>query len=837
MNKQELISGLNDRQKEAVECTEGPLLVLAGAGSGKTRILTHRIGYLIADGVAPWHILAITFTNKAAKEMRERVDRLLESSDAEKVFVSTFHSMCVRLLRRDIDKLGYDRDFTIYDTDDQKTLIRACIKALKLDNKIYKERALLSLISSQKNMMADAESYEASASDIYEKNAAKVYSEYEKQLKANNALDFDDLLIKTVELFRRFPEVLDSRQERFRYIMVDEYQDTNNIQFELIRLLSAKYGNLCVVGDDDQSIYKFRGANIENILSFEKTFPGAKVVKLEQNYRSTKSILNCANEVIKNNKGRKTKKLWTENEEGSLPVYTEYDTAGGEADAIIRQAAEAVKHGTGLKDQAVLYRTNAQSRLLEEKCIQRGVPYVIVGGVNFYQRKEIKDILSYLRVIANGADDLAVKRIINVPKRGIGQTSTDRVSAYAAARNISFYDALKACRDIEGIGSAAKKIESFTSKIDGFRNLYSDEASLRALIEHIRDDTGYSEELKKEDPISAETRFENIEELISKAVSFEEEMKMLSGVEFSLNEGFEAVAAVEDPRDMLSLFLEDVSLVADIDRTDPDEEAITMMTLHAAKGLEFDTVYLCGMEEGLFPSSASINSEDPDEEIEEERRLCYVGFTRARRVLNLSSAGERMVNGETRYMKPSRFIDEIPDEDAEKHFRREHYRTGERREPFANFGGYEGRMEYGYAHSAGYGGPGGGAYGKKGYGGDIYRNDPYSGMSCSTEGKVYSGCNSFDNERVGRFGSLDPTPAGKRKKNGASGIASISGISKGNVKQKPEYVVGDRVQHVKFGIGTVAEIADEPKDYKITVDFDEMGRKVMYAGFAKLKKL
>lgn len=837
MNRQELISGLNDRQKEAVECTEGPLLVLAGAGSGKTRILTHRIGYLIAGGVAPWHILAITFTNKAAKEMRERVDRLLESSEAEKVFVSTFHSMCVRLLRRDIDKLGYDKDFTIYDTDDQKTLIRACIKALKLDNKMFKERALLSLISSQKNIMVDADSYEASASDFYEKNAAKVYAEYEKQLKANNALDFDDLLNKTVELFRRFPEVLDNWQERFRYIMVDEYQDTNNVQFELIRLLSAKYGNLCVVGDDDQSIYKFRGANIENILSFEKTFPGAKVVKLEQNYRSTKSILNCANEVIKNNKGRKDKRLWTENEEGSLPVYTEYDTAGGEADAIIKQAAEAVKHGTGLKDQAILYRINAQSRLLEEKCIQRGVPYVIVGGVNFYQRKEIKDILSYLRVIANGVDDLAAKRIINVPKRGIGQTSVDRVSAYAAARDMSFYDALKACRDIDGIGSAAKKIESFTSMIDGFRSSYCDEASLRALIEHIRDDTGYSEELKKDDPISAETRFENIEELISKAVSFEEEMKALSGGGAVLNEGFESVAAVEDPTDMLSLFLEDVSLVADIDRTDSDEEVITMMTLHAAKGLEFDTVYLCGMEDGLFPSSASINSEDPDGEIEEERRLCYVGFTRARRVLNLSSAGERMVNGETRYMKPSRFIDEIPDEAAEKHFRREHYRMGERREPFANFGGYEGRMEYGYSHSGSFGASYGAAYGRKGYGGDIYRNDPYSGMSRSTEEKAYNAYNSFDNERVGRFGSLDTTPAGRRKKSSALGLASISGISKGNVKQKPEYGVGDRVQHVKFGIGTVAEIADEPKDYRITVDFDEMGRKVMYAGFAKLKKL
>ncbi len=944
MNREELVKGLNDRQREAVECTEGPLLVLAGAGSGKTRILTHRIGYLIEGGVAPWHILAITFTNKAASEMRERVDRLLDSSAAASVFVSTFHSMCVRLLRRDIDKLGYDRDFTIYDSDDQKTLIRQCIKELNIDTKSYKERAMQSIISSQKNDMVDAAAYTSEASDIYEINAAKVYTEYEKKLKANNALDFDDLLVRTVELFRKFPEVLEFWQDRFRYIMVDEYQDTNNVQFELIRLLSAKYGNLCVVGDDDQSIYKFRGANIGNILSFEKTFPGARTVKLEQNYRSTKSILNAANEVIRNNKSRKDKRLWTENEEGALPDYNEYEYAGAEADAIVRQAADNARHGVPLKNQAILYRTNAQSRVLEEKCVQKGIPYVMVGGVNFYQRKEIKDILSYLRVIANGVDDLACRRIINIPKRGIGQTSVDRVSAYAALQGISFYEALKHCREIAGIGNAAKKLEGFVSMIEHFRSEYRESGSIRGLIEQVRDESGYADELRKDDPVSAETRFENIEELINKAVDFSDtfggavgagalntgsldtfsaasetaEVPWLSsdlgqigtsagsdGMPEMLNEGFESIDELTDPVELLSLFLEDISLVSDIDRTDPDEDAVTMMTLHAAKGLEFDTVYLCGMEDGLFPSAAAINAFDPDEEIEEERRLCYVGFTRARRVLHLSSACERMINGETRSMRPSRFIDEIPDDMAEKHFRRAHYRRGEGHEAFSGFGGYEGSMEYGFSHGrysdgergrfssgrysegasgysggydrherecAGYGGGIGGEtagrYGSGGYtdrysqngseagdiysrfGGELYKNDPYSNHSAGSSsyggraGSIKAGgaYNAYDNSGPRRFGSLDDTPAGRSgKRQGISALNGIKGVSRGIggsiAKTLPEYRAGDRVLHSKFGIGTVTEIKDEPKDYRVTVEFDEGGQRVMYAGFAKLKKV
>ncbi len=842
MNKEDLLKGLNDKQKEAVIYKEGPLLILAGAGSGKTRVLTHRIGFLIEEGVAPWNILAITFTNKAAGEMRERVDSLLYERAAEQVFVSTFHSMCVRLLRRDIDKLGYSRDFTIYDTDDQKTLIRSCIKKLDLDTKMYRERSMLSTISAQKNQMISAEEFENEAADFYDRNVARIYREYENELKANNALDFDDLLIKTVELFESCPDVLLYWQERFRYIMVDEYQDTNNVQFEIVRLISDKYKNLCVVGDDDQSIYKFRGANIENILNFEKAFPGAKLIKLEQNYRSTKSILNAANEVIKNNEGRKDKKLWTDNEEGKLPEYNEYDTAAAEADSIIKQAAAKAEKGFGYRNQAVLYRTNAQSRLLEEKCISRSVPYIIVGGVNFYQRKEIKDMLSYLRVITNSVDDLACIRIINVPKRGIGQTSVERIQAHAIQHGVSFYEAMLKAEDIPHIGSAAKKIKGFTDFIGFLRErLTNGELSLRELIEAIYKDSGYEDELKKEDPIAAETRLENIEELINKAVSFEADRQ-------------------EEGLSMLSAFLEEVSLVADIDRTNETDDVLTMMTLHAAKGLEFDAVYLAGMEDGLFPSAGAINADDPVAEIEEERRLCYVGITRARKELYLSSARERMVNGEMHYMKVSRFIDEIPDDACDKHFRSR--RSSQDKPSFAGFGGYEGRIE----RESGYGGGSWGGnysyrdrysdnYGRdndeRGFGND-YRSggrrfgdisgSGYDGRT--REDRAYGAYNSFNSYTGGSFGSLDTSKKGKGSK-GHAALSGISGLSKGfgskassdGVKQKPDYAEGDRVEHIKFGVGTIKSIEDGPTDYKVTVDFDTAGTRNMYAGFAKLKKV
>ena len=782
----ELNISLNERQLEAVEHTEGPLLILAGAGSGKTRVLTYRIAHLIEKGVYPWEILAITFTNKAAGEMRERVEGMLREGTS--VFVSTFHSMCVRFLRKNIDRLGYGRDFTIYDTDDQRTVARQVIKDLGLDSKIFRERAVLSVISSQKNEMRDCEMYAAEAGDFYEKNVAKIYTQYQSRLKANNALDFDDILLLTVKLFKENPDVLMGYQERFRYIMVDEYQDTNTVQFELVRLLSARHRNLCVVGDDDQSIYKFRGANIENILSFEKAFPGAYVIKLEQNYRSTKNILNAANEVIKNNVGRKEKRLWTDNEAGEKPIFKEYDTAGAEADAVVSEAASC---GLPLKNQAVLYRTNAQSRLIEERCIARNVPYRMVGGVNFYQRKEIKDVLSYLKVTANGVDDLAVERIINVPKRGIGATTVSRVKDYARINSLSMYDALKKAREIPGIGAAAKKIAGFVEVIEGFREKNEDpQISIRDLIESVKTDTGYEEELRKDDEIEAQTRIENIEELINKAVSFEDDSS-------------------NDDRS-LSAFLEEVSLVADIDNTDFGDDRLTLMTLHSAKGLEFEKVYLVGMEEGLFPSASAINSDDPEGEIEEERRLCYVGITRAKRILKMSSARERMINGEMRYEKPSRFVAELPEETVEKEMRS--------LRP-ARWEDYDDDYESPIPRSR------------------SFKNDPSScagrfGFGTHTVNYGDEGGVPGRNVMVGRFGSLDRSSKGPSSKR-------VSFGKEFSVK-KPEhldYGVGDRVRHIKFGDGTVKNIEDGPKDYEVTVDFDSYGEKRMFAGFAKLVKI
>ena len=805
---------LNDRQREAVEHTEGPLLVLAGAGSGKTRVLTHRIAYLIDQGIMPWQILAITFTNKAAGEMRERVDAMLGGTGAN-VFVSTFHSMCVRILRRDIERLGYGRDFTIYDTDDQRTLMKQVIKDLSMDTKMYRERAVLSAISAAKNEMRDWETYRDEAVDYYERNVARLYEAYEEQLRKNNALDFDDLLLKTVELFKEFPEVLMGWQERFHYIMVDEYQDTNTVQFEIVRMLSAKYRNLCVVGDDDQSIYKFRGANIENILSFERSFPGAKVVKLEQNYRSTKAILRAANEVIRNNQGRKEKSLWTENEEGEKPRFQEYETAGAEAEAIIR---EAVNSPYALKDQAVLYRTNAQSRLLEEKCIRMNVPYIIVGGVNFYQRREIKDMLAYLRITANGVDDLACQRIINVPKRGIGQTTVERIRDYAAGYGQSFYDTLRQADRVPGVGPAAvKKIQGFVDIIEGFRRKAMDpELPLKELIETVRDDTGYAEELKKEDAVEAETRMENIGELINKAASYEETAGKAPGTAAMEGAAAEGTAGNGHGDGRLWGFLEEVSLLSDLDRTNDTDDVLTMMTLHGAKGLEFDKVYLCGMEEGLFPSGAAINADDPEKEIEEERRLCYVGITRARRSLRLSSARERMVQGETRYQRPSRFIEELSEDACDKTLLRVRPATWEDYDddydrPIPKRG-FAGGRQRGDGLFNGFSG------GKNAY------SDYTDYNSFNTGGAFASG-------RLGNFGSLDTgRPARK-------GRAALGATGASMEKVRPDYGVGDRVSHIKFGEGTVQEIKEGSKDYEVTVEFDDYGVKRMFAGFAKLKKI
>lgn len=629
---------LNDMQREAVFHVDGPLLILAGAGSGKTRVLTHRAAYLIEEeGVNPWNIMAITFTNKAAGEMRERIDNIV-GFGAESIWVSTFHSSCVRILRRYIDKLGYDTNFTIYDSDDSKTVMKDICKKLNIDTKYLKEKTILAAISNAKNEMIAPEQYILeNAGDYSKKRIGEAYREYQERLKKNNALDFDDLLVKTVELFLNCSEVLDYYQERFKYIMVDEYQDTNTVQFRFVSLLAAKYGNLCVVGDDDQSIYKFRGANIGNILNFEKVFPDAKVIKLEQNYRSTKMILDAANAVISNNEKRKSKKLWTDKAEGSKIIFRQLDNAYDEAEAIADEIQDLVRSGKYLYSScACLYRTNAQSRILEERFIRENIPYKIFGGVNFYQRKEIKDIIAYLKTVDNGKDDVAVKRIINVPKRGIGTTTVDKIQTFAEANDISFYNSLLNQNAMDLLGRSAAKIKPFVDFIQRMR-AEAEYVSLTELVDKILTETGYLQELELEDTDESRARIGNIDEFITKVADYvnREDAPTLNG------------------------FLEEVALVSDIDSLDENSDYVALMTIHSAKGLEFPKVFLCGMEDGLFPSYMSIMADDKAE-IEEERRLCYVAITRAMESLTITSAKMRMVRGETQCNKMSRFVQEIP---------------------------------------------------------------------------------------------------------------------------------------------------------------------------------
>ena len=780
---------LNPMQKEAVLHTEGPLLILAGAGSGKTRVLTHRIAYLIEEKeVNPWNILAITFTNKAAGEMRERVDSLV-GFGAESIWVSTFHSTCVRILRRYIEHLGYTTSFSIYDSDDQKTLMKQVFKTLDIDTKQYKERSVLGIISSAKDKLISPEEFLLNAGqDFRQKKVGEIYREYQNQLKKNNALDFDDLIVKTVELFQNDSQILDYYQERFRYIMVDEYQDTNTAQFKLISLLASKYGNLCVVGDDDQSIYRFRGADIENILSFEQTFPGARVIKLEQNYRSTQNILDAANGVIRHNRGRKEKSLWTANGTGDEILFKQFDDARDEADYIARQIRDSE---FSYQDQAVLYRTNAQSRLLEERCIFYNVPYRLVGGVNFYQRKEIKDILAYLKTVANGVDDLSVLRIINVPKRGIGATSMGRVTMFASEHGMSLYSALREARMVPGLGKAVEKIGRFISQMECFRAMaQSEEYSIQDLIEAILEETGYEEELKAEGEIEAETRMENIQELINKAAAYEEDSQHPS----------------------LDEFLEQVALVADIDNVDSSEDRVTLMTLHSAKGLEFPKVYLAGMEDGLFPGMMAVSSDDPTD-MEEERRLCYVGITRAKKELVITAARKRMTHGETRYCKPSRFVEEIPAGLLKE----------ERLEPV--LGSARGADSFG------------GASGRFGAGEEgLPWNQPGSG-TVSTFGKGY---NAYASKTVG-FGTANAGfKGGKGGLGSGQSFGTNPGFGKSFTVQKEaslDYKEGDRVHHDRFGDGTVKEIVDGARDYEVTVEFDTGGQRKMMACFAKLKKI
>ena len=726
---------LNEQQQEAVFCTEGPLLLLAGAGSGKTRVLTHRIAYLMDQGVNPYHIMAITFTNKAAKEMRERVDDLV-GYGAEHIWVSTFHSTCVRILRRHIDKLGYGNSFTIYDADDQKSLIKQICKQYKIDTKMMPERKIINEISSAKDEFMTPSEYETRHQyDFKKKKIAQIYKEYQRQLKANNALDFDDLIFKTVELFQFHPEVLDYYQERFRYIMVDEYQDTNTIQFQLVSMLARKYHNLCVVGDDDQSIYKFRGANVKNILNFENVFPEAVTIKLEQNYRSTKNILNAANEVIKHNKGRKAKKLWTENEEGDLIEFHQYGTEYEEARQIIDKIEALSNEGYDYKNMAILYRTNAQSRVFEESFMIKNIPYRIVGGTNFYQRKEVKDILSYLKVVDNGLDDLAVRRIINVPRRGIGAATIEKINVYAVEHNISFLDACFLADHIETLGNAKKKINGFADLIRDFRRKM-EEGSLEELFKYITEETGYIADLKAEETEEAEGRIENINELLNKVVTYEQEAEEAS----------------------LSELLEEIALVADIDNLEDSDNRVVLMTLHSAKGLEFPYVFICGMEDGIFPSYMTVMSEN-DDDMEEERRLCYVGITRAKKKLYLSAAKRRMMQGRTQFNKVSRFIDEIPKQ--------------------------------------------------------LLQLDKGINLKEKRPDKAL-----FSANRGHKF----------RKPYQAKSFTSTK-------MDTLSYSVGDMVKHIKFGKGKVLEIVPGGRDYEVTVDFEKVGVKKMFASFAKLKKV
>ena len=737
---------LNPPQREAVAQTEGPVLILAGAGSGKTRVLTHRIAYLMDEvGVNPWNILAITFTNKAAQEMRERVDKLI-GFGSESIWVSTFHSACVRILRRHIDNLGYDTNFTIYDTDDQKSLMKDVCRKLNIDTKVYKERSLLAQISHAKDELLTPDDMEMKAAGDYNmKKVASVYREYQAALRKNNALDFDDLIVKTVELFQNCGAVLEYYQERFKYIMVDEYQDTNTAQFKFISLLAQKYQNLCVVGDDDQSIYKFRGANIGNILGFEHVFPDARVIRLEQNYRSTRNILNAANQVIANNTERKAKTLWTENEEGSKVHFRQFLNAYEEAEYVAGEIGKLKRNGLGnYRDCAILYRTNAQSRIFEEKFIAANIPYKLVGGVNFYARKEIKDLLCYLKTINNARDDLAVQRIINVPKRGIGATTLGRVQDYADNMGISLYEALRVAEEVPSIGRSLSKIDGFVTFIQMLKSK-ADVMTVEEILQEVIDSTGYVAELEAEDTEESRARIENIDELISKTVAYQEAMEE------------------QNQSATLSGFLEEVALVADIDTVDPDQDYVLLMTLHSAKGLEFPKVFMVGMEDGIFPSHMTISYGD-DGEMEEERRLCYVGITRAMKDLTLTCAQQRMIRGETQYNRVSRFVREIPRE----------------------------LVDLGHTIQ----------------------------------------------EKKPKVEELIPTPAKYSKMKeilqGRNYKPREFKVTKAN---SLDYEVGDTVRHIKFGVGIVKEIVEGGRDYEVTVEFDKVGVKKMFASFAKLKKI
>lgn len=770
MNKEELINGLNDRQKEAVLATDGPCLVIAGAGSGKTKVLTHKIAYDIESGIKPWNILAITFTNKAANEMKERIEKLIGDA-AKDLWMGTFHSICVRILRRYIDRIGYKTDFVIFDTSDQKTLIKECLKALKVDDKIFTDRGVLSEISNGKNEMLEPKAYGVKyAGDFRKEKIAEIYELYQRRLRENNAIDFDDIINFTIKILSENPDVLDYYTEKFKYILVDEYQDTNKAQFTLVSLLASKYGNVTAVGDNDQGIYSFRGADISNILNFERDFPGTRIIKLEQNYRCTGNILKAANAVIKHNENKYDKKLWTENEEGHLPcIYCgedEYDEGRYIVEQINHLKTEEYYKNS---DFTILYRMNAQSRAIEDIFMREGIPYKVIGGLKFYERKEIKDIIAYLRLIHNSADNLSLKRIINEPKRGIGKTSIDQIQEISDKTGNSMYEIIRNAQEY-GLTRVYSNSRDFIEQMEYLKSK-KDELKISDLIKETLNKTGYTKALENENSVEAETRIENLEEFLTVAIEFEE----------------------ESADNTLAEFLENITLSSDIDGMEDQDDSVTLMTLHSAKGLEFPVVFLVGMEEGIFPGYKSIGE---PQALEEERRLFYVGITRAKQYLYLTCAKHRTIFGSTSYNQVSRFVKEIPEELLEGYAEVVERKSVDKEE----------FKDYGYRWS----------YGK----GQTVKTFKMSEEDKSAVAKTI--------EEQGAKSEYQFRTA-------ESFLNSIKQNNQTNDVDLSKYQVGQRVYHKKFGEGTIMKLEQEGNDIKVDLEFDKVGHKRLMAKFAGLE--
>lgn len=770
MNKEELINGLNDRQKEAVLATDGPCLVIAGAGSGKTKVLTHKIAYDIESGIKPWNILAITFTNKAANEMKERIEKLIGDA-AKDLWMGTFHSICVRILRRYIDRIGYKTDFVIFDTSDQKTLIKECLKALKVDDKIFTDRGVLSEISNGKNEMLEPKAYGVKyAGDFRKEKIAEIYELYQRRLRENNAIDFDDIINFTIKILSENPDVLDYYTEKFKYILVDEYQDTNKAQFTLVSLLASKYGNVTAVGDNDQGIYSFRGADISNILNFERDFPGTRIIKLEQNYRCTGNILKAANAVIKHNENKYDKKLWTENEEGHLPcIYCgedEYDEGRYIVEQINHLKTEEYYKNS---DFTILYRMNAQSRAIEDILMREGIPYKVIGGLKFYERKEIKDIIAYLRLIHNSADNLSLKRIINEPKRGIGKTSIDQIQEISDKTGNSMYEIIRNAQEY-GLTRVYSNSRDFIEQMEYLKSK-KDELKISDLIKETLNKTGYTKALENENSVEAETRIENLEEFLTVAIEFEE----------------------ESADNTLAEFLENITLSSDIDGMEDQDDSVTLMTLHSAKGLEFPVVFLVGMEEGIFPGYKSIGE---PQALEEERRLFYVGITRAKQYLYLTCAKHRTIFGSTSYNQVSRFVKEIPEELLEGYAEVVERKSVDKEE----------FKDYGYRWS----------YGK----GQTVKTFKMSEEDKSAVAKT-----------IGEQG----TKSEYQFRTAESFLNSIKQNNQTNDVDLSKYQVGQRVYHKKFGEGTIMKLEQEGNDIKVDLEFDKVGHKRLMAKFAGLE--